>query len=126
LEFPFISELMQTIGFSFTLIGNISLFFAYRELGENWAYPIDHPQKKQNLVTSGIYRKIRHPIYLSFYIICIGFLFIILIWQLIPLYIIGVIGIYFQALQEEKILLDRFGKIYEDYIRNSGRFFFKI
>lgn len=83
-------------------------------------------KKKIKLVKSGIYGKIRHPIYLSFNIFCIGFILVLLDLLLLILYIIGAIGLYIQAIDEEKILLEYFGNEYKEYMSNTGRFFPKF
>jgi protein-S-isoprenylcysteine O-methyltransferase Ste14 len=82
--------------------------------------------KKRKLITSGIYSRIRHPIYLSFNLFCIGYNMLILDWMLLILYIIGGIGLYVQAIDEEKILIEYFGDEYIEYMKNTGRFFAKI
>jgi protein-S-isoprenylcysteine O-methyltransferase Ste14 len=131
LIFPSISffcldSIIQIIGFTLVMGGNICLSLAYRKLGINWAYPIDGMKQKRKLVKTGIYSKIRHPIYLSFNIMCIGFNLILLDWFLLILYIIGAIGLYLQAIDEEKILFELFGNEYKEYIEGTGRFFVKL
>ncbi|MFW9896834.1 MAG: methyltransferase family protein [Candidatus Thorarchaeota archaeon] len=120
-----LSDILQIIGFSLIIGGNITLFLAYRELGENWAYPLDGGTTKRNLITSGIYSKLRHPIYLSFNTFSIGFIFLLLDWILLIIYIFGALGLYFQAIDEERVLLEYFGDNYRNYMKNSGRFFVK-
>ncbi|MFW9936103.1 MAG: methyltransferase family protein [Candidatus Thorarchaeota archaeon] len=120
------SEAIQIVGFTLVIGGNITLYLAYHELGIYWAYPIDGISKRRKLVKSGIYSYIRHPIYLSFNLFCIGFNMILLDWLLLILYIIGGIGLYFQAIDEENILLEYFGDEYRDYMKNTGRFFVKF
>jgi protein-S-isoprenylcysteine O-methyltransferase Ste14 len=118
-------EIVQIIGLSLVIGGNITLLLAYHELGIYWAYPIDGIKKPKKLVTSGIYSKIRHPIYLSFNLICIGFIMILLDWLILFLYLIGALGLYFQAIYEEKILIDYFKDDYIHYKLNTGRFFIR-
>jgi protein-S-isoprenylcysteine O-methyltransferase Ste14 len=125
LNFFFVTETLQVIGITLTAAGNITLNISYRELGVYWEYPIDGKRKKQKLVTTGIYSKIRHPIYLSFYLMCLGLLFIIQDWVLLCLFIVGGIGLYLQALSEEKELIEAFPKEYKTYIKSTGRFFVK-
>jgi len=121
----FLSDLIQIIGFTLIIGGNIVLLIAYRKLGIYWSYPIDG-LKKRKLIKSGIYGRIRHPIYLSFNLFCIGFNMLLLDWFLLILYIIGGIGLYFQAIDEEKILIEYFGDEYIEYMKKTGRFFAKI
>jgi protein-S-isoprenylcysteine O-methyltransferase Ste14 len=125
INFFFLTETLQVIGITLAAAGNITLNISYRELGVYWEYPIDGKKKKQKLVTTGIYAKIRHPIYLSFYLMCLGLLFIIQDWILLFLFIVGGIGLYLQALSEEKELIEAFPKEYKDYMKSTGRFFVK-
>lgn len=118
-------EIVQIVGLTLVIGGNITLSLAYHELGIYWSYPIDGIKKKRKLVTSGIYGKIRHPIYLSFNLFCIGFIMILLDWILLIVYIIGAIGLYFQAIDEEKILIEYFKEEYINYKQTTGRFFVK-
>ena len=117
-----IGSTFQIIGFFITLIGDILLFISYKELGTSWAYPIDKWGKQVRLVTSGIYSKIRHPIYLSFNILSIGFILLIQDWLLLFLYILGACGLYLQALTEENMLTKHFGEHYLNYMKTTGRF----
>lgn len=113
----------QITGLIFAIVGNILLNISYRTLGIYWEYPIDGKKKKKKLVKTGIYSKIRHPIYLSFYLICIGLFFIVLDLLLLILLLLGGIGLYLQALGEEKTLYDAFGKEFLQYKNQTGRFF---
>lgn len=121
-----LSDVTQIVGFTLIIGGNISLLLAYRKLGVYWNYPIDGTSKKKKLVKTGIYGRIRHPIYLSFNIFCIGFNLLLLDWFLLILYVIGSIGLYIQAIDEEKILLRHFGEEYAEYMERTGRFFIKL
>ena len=51
---------------------------------------------------------------------------ILLDWFLLVWYLIGAIGLYLQAIDEEKILIENFGDDYKDYIEKTGRFFVKL
>ncbi|MFO7796148.1 MAG: methyltransferase family protein [Promethearchaeati archaeon] len=123
INFIFLGETFQVIGITLIAGGNITLNIAYRELGVYWEYPIDGKTQKRKLVKTGVYSKIRHPIYLSFYLICFGFLFVIQDWLLLGLLIIGGIGLYIQARNEEKELLEIFPQEYTNYMKSTGRFF---
>ncbi|MFX0106486.1 MAG: isoprenylcysteine carboxylmethyltransferase family protein, partial [Candidatus Hodarchaeota archaeon] len=59
-------------------------------------------------------------------IFCIGYNLLLLDWFLLTLYVIGAIGLYVQAIDEEKILIEYFGDEYKDYMKKTGRFFVKI
>lgn len=123
IKFGFLTEIVQIIGFTFVIGGNITLFLAYHELGEYWTYPIDGI-KKLKLVTSGIYGKIRHPIYLSFILFSLGFELILLDPIMLILFIISFIGLFIQAKEEERILYEYFGQEYMKYKEKTGMFFY--
>ena len=114
------------IGFCLVLLGNIMLFFAYRELGALWVYPIAGGKKAKRIVDTGIYSKVRHPIYLSFNIFSIGFNLILLDWVLLFLYILGGMGLYMLSFDEERILISSFKDEYLEYMEKTGRFFPKL
>jgi len=109
-------------GFTILIIGDVVLLISYKTLGRNWAYPIDKWKTQKKLVKEGIYSKTRHPIYLSFNIISIGFIMLIQDWLLLILYLIGAIGLYNQAIIEEQLLIQQFGDTYLKYIENTRRF----
>ena len=117
---------VKLIGFCLVLFGNVMLFFAYRELGALWVYPIAGGKKAKRIVDTGIYSKVRHPIYLSFNIFSIGFNLILLDWVLLFLYIFGGIGLYMLTFDEERILISSFKDEYLEYMEKVGRFFPKL
>jgi protein-S-isoprenylcysteine O-methyltransferase Ste14 len=118
--------MFQIIGFTLIVGGNITLFLAYKKLGIYWSYPIEGISKKRKLITTGIYSQIRHPVYLSFNLFSIGYVLLQLDWILLAMYLIGAIGLYYQAIDEETILIEYFGAEYENYMKKTGRFFVKF
>jgi protein-S-isoprenylcysteine O-methyltransferase Ste14 len=86
----------------------------------SWQMPID-----QKLVDWGPYRYVRHPSYLGYFLMFIGFL---LMWQnalaLIPLI---AIPSYAQITnREEEMLVATFGAKYREYRKHVGRFLPRI
>lgn len=75
------------------------------------------------LIENGIYSKIKHPIYLGGFIIDLGLIIFtyhtFLFWYLIGYTIIGNLIQLFRIKNEEKILLDKFGKKYIMYKKNT-------
>ena len=111
--------ILQLAGLFICTIGIIICFWARYELGANWTYAADYQIKeKHNLITTGIYQYIRHPIYLGLILswigsemvaqsyLCISFLALFFVF-------------YIQGKREEKILLAHFGKGYRDYMKKT-------
>ncbi|HEY3473441.1 MAG TPA: isoprenylcysteine carboxylmethyltransferase family protein [Anaerolineales bacterium] len=102
-------------------LGFALLQWAQNTLGKNWS---DTPRmiREQQLVTSGPYQFVRHPIYTAFLLILGSTLFISANW-LIGLAWIGMTAlevtsrIYF----EEDLMLEYFGEPYREYMKRTGR-----
>ena len=106
---------------------DIYLFYlSHKELADNWS-PFLEIKDQQKLVKTGIFKYIRHPMYLSMWIfaffegIVLSNLFIeifgILTWT----------NLYFMRVNnEEKMLMDTFGDEYKEYIQNTERLFPKL
>lgn len=84
--------------------------------------PQCHPQEIRRLVTSGIYSKMRHPVYLGRMFMNLGFLIIFPIIPMLVVAIMFVIVWYLMALFEEIQLAKRFGKNYKKYKKNVPMF----
>jgi len=81
----------------------------------------------QNLVTTGLYKNIRHPIYSGCILIYLSYclLFRALFCFLILNPLFGIF-LYLKSRQEEKDLEKVFGRIYTEYQKKTSMFFPKI
>ena len=66
-----VSPLSYLVGFLIIVIAFIILLVAIKDLGRNLS-PFPRPLNKSNLVTKGIYRFTRHPMYYSLIFISLG------------------------------------------------------
>ncbi|MBI5452967.1 isoprenylcysteine carboxylmethyltransferase family protein [Candidatus Gottesmanbacteria bacterium] len=93
---------------------------ARRVLGTNWAHAAEYQIKKDHeLVTSGIYKYIRNPIYTGLVIAITGAELVAKSYLFIFFALFGFWVAYIQAKREEKILQEHFGKEYSDYMKKS-------
>ncbi len=67
-----VSPFSYLVGFSIIIIAFIMLLVAIKDLGRNLS-PFPRPINNSNLVTKGIYRFTRHPMYYSLIFISFGF-----------------------------------------------------
>jgi protein-S-isoprenylcysteine O-methyltransferase Ste14 len=104
-----------------TLLG-IGLFgWAHLALGRNWT-AILALAKEHVLVQNGPYRRIRHPMYSAFFLIGIGFLVLSANWLVGIVYLAPLVLMYVKrVVLEEKMMLDRFGEAYRQYMKQTGR-----
>jgi protein-S-isoprenylcysteine O-methyltransferase Ste14 len=107
------SPILQAVGVILFLLGLALAVWARVHLGRNWGMPMtakDDPE----LVTSGPYRLIRHPIYSG---ILLGVFGTSLATNVDLLIAVGMIGAYFlySATVEERILTRSFPATYPSY-----------
>ncbi len=99
------------------------LWRAHRDLASNWS-PNLELQKQHSLVTTGVYSRLRHPIYTAVWLWCIAQLLLIQNWIAGPAGLITFGLVYFTRLpREEKMMLDKFGGEYADYMKRVGGIF---
>ena len=81
-------------------------------------------RKGHQLVESGPYRKIRHPMYAAWLVCGLGILLLSANWLITLLYFIPVISrILLRLKPEEKLLSDHFGQKYGKYQKRTGYLF---
>jgi protein-S-isoprenylcysteine O-methyltransferase Ste14 len=105
----------------------IHLGYAHKEFGKTKVKTHRCSEAPEELVTSGIYSRIRHPGYLGLILIYFGLALIFgVVWMLIPAFVFSVLT-YLTAVKEELSLKKQFGSAYEEYMKRvPWRFIPKI
>ena len=113
-------------GVAILVIGDWVFWKAHKDLGRNWS-PVLEIREDHKLVTEGIYRRIRHPMYSSLWLLVVAQAMIL------PNYVAGFSGLlpfgmlYFLRVgNEERMMLEEFGSEYEQYRHKTGRLFPKL
>ena len=102
-----VSPFSDFLGFLIIIIAFIILLVAIKDLGRNLS-PFPRPINNSNLVTTGIYRFTRHPMYYSLIFISFGvFITKLSIYYLFLSISLGLI-IKFKIALEEKYLMKKF------------------
>ena len=107
---------LKIFGILFSILGFVIWITGIIHLGTSFhALP-----RAKKLVTSGIYSKIRNPIYFGGALVSLGL--VIYVWGipilfliLLILFILGIIMQYFRIKAEEKVLTNKFGNEYLKY-----------
>ncbi len=94
----------------------------WKRMGKSWRMGID-PGEKTQLVLSGPYAYVRHPIYglSSLLMLCS-----VVIVPSIAMVIVGLLHLLllqWEARREERYLIKVHGQVYADYAAHTGRFF---
>jgi protein-S-isoprenylcysteine O-methyltransferase Ste14 len=99
---------------------------SHADLGQNWSVSLELREGHQ-LVTHGVYRLIRHPMYASIWLWAIaqGMLLQNWLagWSVVPVFA----AMYFlRTPREERLMCESFGQAYRDYMRRTGRLFPRV
>lgn len=102
----------------------VGLWFFYRShaaLGTNWSITLE-VREQHRLITDGVYRRIRHPMYMALLLYSVGQALVIPNWVAGPSYLIA-FGILFtfRVRAEERMMLDQFGDQYAAYMARTKR-----
>lgn len=113
-------------GYLFYLVGLILVLVAQHQMGSAWRIGVD-PDEKTVLITKGLFRYVRNPIYTGLFIGCIGLLMISPSVILLIGLILGYIAVeLFVRKVEEPYLLEQFGPEYQSWYRSTPRYFPKF
>ena len=94
---------------------------SHADLGTNWSITLE-VRERHRLVTEGIYRQVRHPMYLALLLYSLGQALVLPNWVAGPSYLVA-FGLLF-ALRvgpEERMMREEFGKDYEAYVARTKR-----
>jgi protein-S-isoprenylcysteine O-methyltransferase Ste14 len=108
----------------FVAIAALVMFhLTHRALGRNWSVSLDVRENHQ-LVTDGIYRRVRHPMYSAFWLWAIAQALLLPNWVAGFSGLVG-FGILFfgRVAREERMMLETFGDSYRAYMARTGRVF---
>jgi protein-S-isoprenylcysteine O-methyltransferase Ste14 len=106
---------------AFVLIGGLCLFWkSHTDLGRNWSVSLDL-YREHKLVTSGVYRLIRHPMYASFFAMAIAQVLLLSNWVAGWSALVATFVLYtVRKPHEEAMMIEGFGEEYHRYMRRSG------
>jgi protein-S-isoprenylcysteine O-methyltransferase Ste14 len=106
-----------TLGLGLFALGLGFAIWARLHIGRNWGTPMSQKDEPE-LVTSGPYRLVRHPIYSGILVAGVGTA-VSLNWRwLIPVALAGAYFVY-SATVEERYLAEQFPDDYPGYMRSS-------
>ena len=107
---------------SATMLAALWLFWrSHSDLGLNWSAFLEMRQDHQ-LIRQGVYRSIRHPMYVSIFLFGLAQALLLQNWiaglsglvTFLPLYVV-------RTPREERMMREWFGEEYQDYMRQTGR-----
>ena len=110
----------SVVGLAAMAAGAVQARAGVRDLGANLT-PLPHPTDEADLVETGIYAKVRHPIYGGLILLGLGWALLSAYLPAIPLALLLVPFFWLKSSVEEQWLEERFPS-YPDYRRRTRRF----
>lgn len=113
------------VGLALTILGYAATHWCYVSMGNAWRIGINHQEKNQ-LVTVGPYRWIRHPIYTFQSVMLLGGVFLLPTICSVALVVLHLILLFIKAKDEETYLLGVHGDAYQQLMNRTGRILPKL
>src|SRR3954469_7209156 len=102
----------------------LGLWYLYRshaDLGSNFSLTLE-VREGHSLVTEGVYRHVRHPMYLAFFLYSAGQALAVPNWIAGPSYLLAMTLLFALRLgPEERMMVEQFGPEYEQYRTRTWR-----
>lgn len=108
-------NLQRTVGTALVIIGVVGIVFARIELGKSFSVRAE----AHKLVTTGIYSKIRNPIYVCGVVMLSGVILILQRPQFFIAVFLVILGQTIRARREARVLEAAFGDAYREYRRKT-------
>jgi protein-S-isoprenylcysteine O-methyltransferase Ste14 len=108
-------------GVTVTVVGIAFAIWARWHLGENWSATVTLKEGHE-LISSGPYRYIRHPIYSGMLLAFVGTALALGEYRALISVCIVLVAFYTKAKKEERFLTQEFGEKFREHSRRTGMF----
>jgi len=105
------------------ILSIVSLPYAYwvgQTLANYYSFTVEI-QKGHKLITTGPYKRVRHPLYAATLLFLTGQILISDNWLFLVIVLAMVPGLYVRMRKEEQMMIEEFGDEYRDYMKQTGR-----
>lgn len=93
----------------------------HKDLGRNWSVTLE-VRDRHTLVTNGVYSRVRHPMYLAFWLWAVAQALLLSNWIAGPAGLIGFGTLFFLRVgREEALMIETFGDEYCRYMARTSR-----
>ena len=118
-------EWVRWLGVGLGLLCVLGIYWLFSSIGGGIT-PTSATRKEHQLVTSGPYRWVRHPLYTVGSFLFISFGMMADNWFIAALGILMFIMMAIRTPKEEANLIEKFGDEYREYMKRTGRYFPKF
>lgn len=116
---------VRWLGVGIGLLCVLGMYWLFSSIGSGIT-PTSATRREHKLVTNGIYRWVRHPLYTvgSSFIVALGLMADN--WFIILMALLAFTAMAVRTPKEEANLIEKFGDAYRDYMKTTGAFLPKI
>jgi protein-S-isoprenylcysteine O-methyltransferase Ste14 len=116
---------LRWLGFGVGVVGVLFWTWTQVVLDTQWSAQLQL-SKDHQLITSGPYARIRHPLYTSMIGWCLAVSLLTANWIFIGISTLAIAGVILRVPREEQMMVEKFGDRYREYLTHTGRFFPKL
>jgi len=116
---------VRWLGIGIGVVNTFGIYWLFSSIGTGIT-PVSATRKEHKLVTNGIYKYIRHPLYTFGSSMFVAFGMMADSWFVAALGILTFILMAIRTPKEEANLIAKFGDEYREYMKRTGRFLPKI
>lgn len=118
-------ETVRWLGIGIGVLCVAGIYWLFSSIGSGIT-PVSVTRREHKLVTNGIYRYVRHPLYTIGSSLFISFGMMADNWFIILLGTLAFIVMAIRTPKEEANLIEKFGDEYSEYMKQTGRFLPKL
>ncbi|MGD2294284.1 MAG: protein-S-isoprenylcysteine O-methyltransferase [Candidatus Aminicenantes bacterium] len=117
---PIISHLLGWSGAAVFIFALYLLYKSHADLGHDFS-PELNLREEHKLVTDGIFRHIRHPMYAAHLLWAVAQILLLQNWIAGPVFLVTSLPVYIIRIpREERMMIISFGEDYRDYMKTTG------
>ena len=116
---------LRWVGFSVGWLGVLLTGWSELELDRQFSPQLQLRQDHQ-LITSGPYGTIRHPLYTGIFTFGLSLALVSANWFFVAFFVVSLLGLGLRVPKEERMMVEQFGEDYRTYMQRTGRFLPKM
>jgi protein-S-isoprenylcysteine O-methyltransferase Ste14 len=116
---------LRWVGFGLGLVSVVFWTWTQIHLDTQWSAQLQLRTEHQ-LITTGPYARIRHPLYLGMFGWAIALGLLTANWIFVAMAVLSIAGTIVRIPREEQMMIEAFGDEYTAYMQRTGRFFPKF
>lgn len=116
-----VNPYVTAVGLSLLLVSFVWILIAQSQMGRSWRIGIDE-ENETHLVTDGVFRISRNPIFLGIRLNFVGFFLVLPNAVTLAIWLLGDAAIQMQVFLEEEYLQNAHGSAYKQYQATTSRY----